>query len=82
MKIQTLERKVVELRIVTEMRKCTETCEVLGNEIVYEAEFLADVTFYVHCKYLQPIYSHWVCYISQCNFAKIITANGFTHNTQ
>ena len=36
----------------------------------------------LHCKYLQPIYSHWLCYISHCNLAVMITANGYTRDTQ
>ena len=35
----------------------------------------------LHSKYLQPIYSHWLCYISNCNLAVIITANGSTYDT-
>ena len=27
----------------------------------------------IHCKYLQPIYSHWLCYISNCNLVVIIS---------
>ena len=30
----------------------------------------------LHCKYLQPIYIHRLCYISICNLAVIIAANG------
>ena len=33
-----------------------------------------------HCKYLQPVYSHWLCYISNCNLAVIITANDSTYD--
>ena len=29
---------------------------------------------WLHCKYLQPIYSHWLCYIYHCNLAVIIIA--------
>ena len=35
----------------------------------------------LHCKYLQPIYSHLLCYISNCNLAVIMTANGSTCDT-
>ena len=35
----------------------------------------------LHCKYLQPIYSHWLCYISNCNLVMIIAANGSTYDT-
>ena len=35
-----------------------------------------------NCKYLQTIYSQWLCYISHCNLAAIITVNGCTNDTQ
>ena len=35
----------------------------------------------LHCKYLQPIYSHSLCYISHCNLTGIITAIGCTHGS-
>ena len=35
---------------------------------------------FVHCKYLQPVYSHWLCYICHCNLAVIITANDCTYD--
>lgn len=41
--------------------------------------FLTKLTRYfscAHCKYLQPIYIHLLCYISSCNLEVIITANG------
>jgi hypothetical protein len=44
MKIQTLERKVLESRIGAEMRKCTEISKVPGNEMFYRAEFLTKVS--------------------------------------
>ena len=44
--------------------------------------FLGDLGHALHCKYLQPIYSHWLCYISHCNLAVIITAKGCIHDTQ
>ena len=34
----------------------------------------------IHCKYLQPIYSHLLCYISNCSLAAIIKANGSTYD--
>ena len=30
-----------------------------------------------HCKYLQQNYSHYLCYISHCHFAVIITTKGY-----
>ena len=36
----------------------------------------------MHCEYLQPIYSHWLCYINHCNQAVIVTANNSTHDIQ
>ena len=36
---------------------------------------------HLHCKYLQPIYSHLLCYISHCNLTGIITAIGCTHDS-
>ena len=35
----------------------------------------------LHCKYLQPIYSHLLCYISNSNLAVTFTANGSTYDT-
>ena len=36
----------------------------------------------VHCKYLQPFYSHWLCYVCHCNLAVIVTVNDSTQNIQ
>ncbi len=36
----------------------------------------------IHCKYLQPVYSHWLCYVCHCNLAVIVTVNGSTNNIQ
>ena len=35
--------------------------------------------YQIHSKYLQPVYSHWLCYMCHCNLAVIITVNGCTH---
>ena len=34
----------------------------------------------LYCKYSQPIYSHLLCYISNCNLTVIITTNGSTYD--
>ena len=36
----------------------------------------------LHCKYLQPIYSHWLCYVCHCNLAVIVTVSDSTNNIQ
>ena len=35
--------------------------------------------YQIHSKYLQPVYSHWLCYMCHCNLAVIITVNDSTH---
>ena len=35
-----------------------------------------------HCKYLQPVYSHWLCYGCHCNLAMIFTGNDSAHDIQ
>ena len=37
--------------------------------------------FVVHWNHLQPIYSHWLYYISICNLVVIVAANGSTYDT-
>ena len=35
-----------------------------------------------HCKYLQPVYSHWLCYVCHCNLTVIVTVNDSTNDIQ
>ena len=40
------------------------------------------LTSFVHCKFLQPVYSHWLCYVCHCNLAVIVTGNDSTQDIQ
>ena len=33
-----------------------------------------------HNKYLQPVYSHWLCYMCQLNLVVTLTGNESTHD--
>ena len=44
------------------------------------SEFRAFWQLDMHCKYLQPVYSDWLCYVCHCNLAVIITDNDSSHD--
>ena len=33
----------------------------------------------IQCKYLQPVYSHWLCYMCHCKLAVTVIGNESTH---
>ena len=45
-----------------------------------DEEFFCSRALLLHCKYLQPVYSHWLCYVYHCNLVVIITDNDSTHD--
>ena len=51
------------------------------QSLVGKASFI-EYESVVHCKYLQPIYNHWLCYISNSNLAVIIAAIGCTYDIE
>ena len=50
--------------------------------ILTDKSILKKAIYFIHCKYLQPIYSHKLHSMCHCSLAAIITANCSTFNSQ